>query len=362
MKIIFKVLLIIFIINTGNSFSTVPRNVLVEFCTGTWCGWCPCGHQALNSIYSVYPQTIAIAYHGGASSADPWKNFYGNGIRALMGFSAYPTAVIDRGNTPSNPYVTYDQWYGKVEYRYTSSPNSNVNLVVTSKNYNETTRELSLTLNATALENLTGQYKVNFVIVENNLIYQQNHYSQCGATGYIPDYVHTHVCRSMVNEPTGENLNSNNIWNLNQTLTKNVVTVLDPEWVSANCKLITFVYKDSSILALANVEQALEERVAGTVGISGNSEEIPNEYSLSQNYPNPFNPATSIKFYLPEDGKVSFKVYDIFGKEVENYVDGFLNKGIYNVQFDGTNLSSGIYFYTFKAGNYFDKKKMVLVK
>ncbi|MDQ3020540.1 MAG: Omp28-related outer membrane protein [Bacteroidota bacterium] len=353
--------LIISALNFSNSYSG-PRNVLVEYCTGTWCGYCPCGHQALNTITSTYRETIIIAYHGGASSADPWKDFTGNQVRSLLGFSGYPTAVIDRGNTPSNPSFTYNLWYGRVDSRYLTSPNSNVNLVISSKSYNETSRELSVTLDATALENLTGDYKVSFVIVENNLVYPQNHYAQCGTTGYVPDYVHAHVARNMVNGPTGENLNSGGVWNINETLVKKITTVIDASWVETNCKLIAFVYKDNAVLALANVEQAIEEDISTAVGISGNSNIVPNEYSLSQNFPNPFNPSTNIKFALPKDGVASFKVYDIFGKEVENYADGFLSKGTYNYQFDGTNLSSGIYFYVLKADNYIEKKKMMLIK
>ncbi|MEO8210932.1 MAG: Omp28-related outer membrane protein, partial [bacterium] len=254
------------------------------------------------------------------------------------------------------------QWYGRVDSRYLASPNSNVNLSISSKSYDEASRELTVTLDATALDNLTGQYKVSFVIVEGNLVYPQNHYSQCGTAGYDPNYVHAHVARNMVNGPTGENLNSNEVWNINETLVKNITTVIDANWVESNCKLVAFVYKDNPILALANVEQAIEENISTAVGISGNSSAVPNEYSLSQNYPNPFNPTTNIKFALPKDGIASFKVYDIFGKEVENYVDGFLSKGVYNVEFDGTNLSSGIYFYVLKADNYFEKKKMMLIK
>ena len=113
---------------------------------------------------------------------------------------------------------------------------------------------------------------------------------------------------------------------------------------------------------MANVEQAVEDNVSGATGISGNTNEVPSEYSLSQNYPNPFNPVTNIKFNLPKDGNVSFKIFDIFGKEIENYVDGFLQKGSYSVEFDGTNLASGIYFYTLKTDNFSDRKKMILLK
>lgn len=363
MKKIFFISVSIFLLNLffiSNSYSG-QRNVLIEYCTGTWCGWCPCGHQALETINASFPRTIALAYHGGASSADPWKVFNGVEVRSLLGFSGYPTAIIDRTNTPSNPYVTYDQWFGKVDARYAASPNSNISIDVVTKSYNLSTGEFNITLNATALTNLTGQYKISVVLVENNLVYPQNHYAQCGTPGYDPDYVHNHNVRSMVNGATGEILNTAADWNANEVITKNISTTLDPSWVAANCKVVIFVYLDNATLALANVEQAIEENITGTTGIISSSVSADN-YSLSQNYPNPFNPVTNIKFSIPKDGKVSFKIYDIFGKEVADYIDGNLQRGTYNVQFDGTNFASGIYFYVLKTDNFMDKKKMILVK
>lgn len=90
--------------------------------------------------------------------------------------------------------------------------------------------------------------------------------------------------------------------------------------------------------------------------------EIPNYYSLSQNYPNPFNPSTSIKFTLPEANNVKLVVFDILGKEVTTLVNEFRNTGTYNVDFDASALSSGVYFYRLEAGNFTETKRMLLVK
>ena len=353
------ILLLLFgIIRNTNS---EPRNLLIEYCTGTWCGWCPCGHQALNSIKALYPQTISLAYHGGSTSADPWKNFNGVEVRSLLGFTGYPTGIFDRTNTPSNPYVTYDMWMTRASDRYLNAPNANVILNITSKIYNPTDNSLNVTVTATPVNNLEGQYKISFVLIENNLIYQQNHYSQCGASGYIQEYIHNHVVRSMLNGPTGELLNSGGYWNINQIITTPLNTTLDPTWVADNCKIVVFAYKDSTVLAYGTVQQAIEESVTGVTGISGNTE-APGNYALSQNYPNPFNPVTNIKFTIPKDGIVSFKIYDARGIVVENYVNDFLQKGTYNVQFDGSNLSSGVYFYELRTSEFTDTKRMLLVK
>jgi hypothetical protein len=89
---------------------------------------------------------------------------------------------------------------------------------------------------------------------------------------------------------------------------------------------------------------------------------IANIYSLSQNYPNPFNPSTTINFSLPKTGFVSLKIYDIAGKEVANLVNGELATGSYQYVFDGSKLSSGVYFYSISAGSFAETKRMILVK
>lgn len=86
------------------------------------------------------------------------------------------------------------------------------------------------------------------------------------------------------------------------------------------------------------------------------------EYALTQNYPNPFNPSTQIKFALKESGFVTLKVYDALGKEVATLVKGDYASGSYNVSFDASGLSSGIYFYRLETGSFVQTNKMMLLK
>lgn len=90
--------------------------------------------------------------------------------------------------------------------------------------------------------------------------------------------------------------------------------------------------------------------------------EIPDKFKLYENYPNPFNPETKIKFDLPNDNFVSIKIYDVLGKEVATLVNEFKNAGSYIISFNGSNLSSGIYYYKIKAGSYEQIRKMILLK
>ncbi|MFH1194250.1 MAG: T9SS type A sorting domain-containing protein [bacterium] len=91
-------------------------------------------------------------------------------------------------------------------------------------------------------------------------------------------------------------------------------------------------------------------------------EVVPTSFSLTQNYPNPFNPSTVISFQLPVVSEVQLKVYDILGKKVATLINESKPAGNYEVKFDASNLSSGIYFYQLNAGSFTATKKLILLK
>jgi hypothetical protein len=88
----------------------------------------------------------------------------------------------------------------------------------------------------------------------------------------------------------------------------------------------------------------------------------PSVFSLSQNYPNPFNPTTIIKYAMSSKQYASLKVYDVLGNEVATLVNEEKETGIYEVEFDATGITSGIYFYKLQAGNFVETKKMLVIK
>ncbi|MDO8549145.1 MAG: T9SS type A sorting domain-containing protein [Ignavibacteria bacterium] len=98
------------------------------------------------------------------------------------------------------------------------------------------------------------------------------------------------------------------------------------------------------------------------LGVDDEKENLPTEFSLSQNFPNPFNPTTNIGFRIAEFGFVSLKVYDVLGREVATLVNEEKQTGVYEVEFNATGLSSGIYFYTLKAGDFNQTKKLILLR
>jgi hypothetical protein len=92
------------------------------------------------------------------------------------------------------------------------------------------------------------------------------------------------------------------------------------------------------------------------------AEIIPADYVLYQNYPNPFNPVTKITYQISKESKVVINVYDILGSEVVSLVNDTKEPGYYEVEFNATNLPSGTYIYRMTAGDYFETKKMILMK
>ncbi|MCH7827919.1 MAG: T9SS type A sorting domain-containing protein, partial [Bacteroidetes bacterium] len=96
--------------------------------------------------------------------------------------------------------------------------------------------------------------------------------------------------------------------------------------------------------------------------IDDNQIKQPNSFILMQNYPNPFNPSTTIQYVIISRQFVSLKVYDILGREVATLVNEEKPIGSYRINFDGSKLTSGVYFYRLRAGSFTQTKKFVLMK
>ena len=99
----------------------------------------------------------------------------------------------------------------------------------------------------------------------------------------------------------------------------------------------------------------------GTTNI-GNDGTVINSYRLEQNYPNPFNPSTTINYNLPVQQHVSLKVYDVLGNEIATLINVEQNAGSHSIDFNASQLGSGVYFYRLETGNFAETKSMILIK
>ena len=141
-----------------------------------------------------------------------------------------------------------------------------------------------------------------------------------------------------MDEETGQTAEDLSFYENNATLgTSANQDASDPTWVEANILIVT-----------------VEDEI--------NNTSLPTSFNLSQNYPNPFNPSTRINYSVPYSSFVKIKLYDILGNEVATLLNEEMPAGIYEVEFNASKLSSGVYFYQLKAGDFIETKKMILMK
>jgi hypothetical protein len=247
LKIVSLSLMLIAFLPLSFNQAQVQRNPVIEACTGTWCQYCPCGHDIIDNILTAMPNAIALEYHGPTNSSDPWRFFNGNEIIGLLGYTGYPTGVIDRTGAP----LSRSSWPSTMNMRLNVPANVDIRI---SKFYNQTTRELDITIHSTAQTNLTGEYKLNLIIIESGLVYPQSGNPGQGCIGGT-NYVHKHIVRSMINGALGEVLNGTTPWNAGQTISKNIQYNVPAEYIAENCELVAFVYKVESPLYLGQIQQ-----------------------------------------------------------------------------------------------------------
>lgn len=141
-------------------------------------------------------------------------------------------------------------------------------------------------------------------------------------------------------------------------------------WITHGENVMALTYEDMYQCAGTGnfhiTASALVRGVMDYMGIVTSIDDVniitPGNFALYQNYPNPFNPGTVISYRLPDNGFVSLKVHDVLGNEVATLVNEEKPAGIHQVSFNANSLSSGVYFYTIQAGDFFETKKMIFQK
>jgi hypothetical protein len=128
-------------------------------------------------------------------------------------------------------------------------------------------------------------------------------------------------------------------------------------WWPFNRQPISFSFDPNNDIVLKQ-----GSTVQGVINGIESQNQIPGKFALYQNYPNPFNPVTIISYDIPKRANVSLKIYNVIGQLVMQPINEVKEPGKYNLEFDASNLPSGVYYYEIKAGSFTDTRKMVLVK
>ncbi|MBI5404201.1 MAG: T9SS type A sorting domain-containing protein [Ignavibacteriae bacterium] len=137
-------------------------------------------------------------------------------------------------------------------------------------------------------------------------------------------------------------------------------------WVSQNLSFTNYLYRvfftDINTGYVCGSSGTIFKTITGGLVDIEKSVYLLSEYNLYQNYPNPFNSETKIKFYIKESEFTSLKIFGINGKEIKTLINKKLTSGVYNIDFNGNDLPSGIYFYRLSTKKYSETKKMLLIK
>lgn len=129
-------------------------------------------------------------------------------------------------------------------------------------------------------------------------------------------------------------------------------------WNNTESKFAVIKY-DSLGNVLYTIDETQTDNLSTSIITEQNS---PEQYELGQNFPNPFNPNTKIYYSIPKEGNVRISVYNIAGQEIADLVNEFKSSGQYEIEFDGSNYASGIYFYKIESGEFSDTRRMILAK
>jgi len=324
-----------------NTYTTEREMVVLEIGTGTWCQFCPGAAMGAEDLVDNGHDVAVVEYHNG----DPFANVYSDARNTYYGISGFPTAVFDGVEKfigGSNNQSMYSNYLPIYQDRIQIKSAFTVDICGENDGNNY---DLGIVVNKMATipwDNLV----LHVALTESDIPFNwqgQNHLEW--------------VERLMMPDAEGTPIDMMS----NDNLTVNLDFALNSSWVLENCELTAFVQNLDNKEILQGTKVMLTDLTPLDVE-DDNRTSLPLKTGLSANYPNPFNPSTTINFTLKETQFVILKVYDMLGREVQTLVNEQRQTGIYNVQFDASELGSGVYFYRMTAGDFNETRKMILVK
>lgn len=322
-------------------FAQEDRKVLVEVFTNSHCSLCPAAHNVIDNYlagpngdkisyifyHMVYPYNDDPLYWQSQEGSDARDNYY-NPVQAT------PQGWFDGTHQGSS-----SGWANTLNNLVATSP---LNIILSGT---RTPNQFNINAELTRTGDITeNDLVIQFVVVEDIYFDGRNTVSN-----------HKHVMRKMLPTPDGLSFSIN----LNETKNFPQIIDLDPIWNADSLNIVVFVQSVASKTVYQSASISYDELNVTDVQNEGS---VPSEFKLEQNYPNPFNPSTNIKFRMADFGFVSLKIYNVLGREVATLVNEERPAGSYEIEFDASSLSSGIYFYKLNAVEYSETKKMILLR
>lgn len=354
-KAIVSLLVICFLAPSFTTQAQNSRNIVIEYTTSTQCGGCPCLDSVLQQVVLVrHPQTIVLACHTAWSH---FGNYHGQAVSdSLNSAGGDPSACIDR--TVYN-VEGFNAFVDSVDARYAAAFESPVKLEIAAKSYNRATRVLTIEVDAESVsDTLNGIYRISFVIVEGNIMFQQSAHPPC--TGG-PSYIHFDVVRNMVNDVYGDTV-INGDWPRGFTYHKTFSTVIDDAWVADNSDFIVYIFKQKPGPLRKIFDYRIQQGVRFPVAHGVGTEEINGVFSSIMNiFPNPASSITNIHFSIRQETTAVLKIFSLEGKEVRSLVNAVFQKGEYNFELNTEGLQKGIYQCIMKTDDGIDVKKLVIL-
>jgi hypothetical protein len=334
--------LVILSLFTFPTFAQEERKVLVEVFTNSHCPLCPAAHNVIDNYlagpngnkisyifyHMAYPYPDDLLYQQSMEGSDARDNYYN------------PVAATPQGWFDGIHQGSTSGWSASLDNRVTIS--SSLKIILSGS---RTPTQFNINAELTRTGNVAdNDLVIHFVVVEDLFFDGRNTISN-----------HKHVMRKMLPSPAGHSFSIN----LNETINLPQTIELDPIWDSDSLSVVVFTQSVSSKTVYQSATISYDEL---TITNIENNNFSPSEFKLNQNYPNPFNPSTVISYQLPVSSNVTLKVYDLLGIEVATLVDEYKPAGNYEVEFNASDLTCGIYFYKLRTDNYIETRKMILLK
>ena len=339
---------IIFI--TLSLYAQEERKVLVEVFTNSHCPLCPAAHNVIDNYlagpngdrisyiyyHMVYPYNDDPLYWESMEGSDARNNYYN------------PVPATPQGWFDGTHQGSTSGWAASLDNLVAIESPLKIILSGT-----KSATQFNISAELTRTGNIAdNDLVIHFLVVEDLYYNGRNSISN-----------HKHVMREMLPSPDGQSFTI--IFNETKTIPQTIT--LEPNWDADSLSVVIFVQSIGSRTVYQSETISYDE--LNVSGIENKNSSAIN-FKLEQNYPNPFNPSTAIRFSIPsvitsgakQSQLVTLKVYDILGNEIATLVNEAKPAGSYEVNFDATSLSSGIYFYAIKAGSFIETKKMILLK